>query len=454
VEPSGSGGRRPHRRLGHPPQVTLQVGLVNSDPVDPSGHPVAAHEPDGQEWPCRPGNRRARPDRHRPMVPISASATDGRWTWAVTPTGLCREFPARRMIYDSLIGDGAAGFPGPAGGIDQVGLPRRSERSTGDRSVREGRDGRGVPPVAAAQLAAAQLVAAQLVVARRSLVTTPWRGASTRRHWPMTGESPAVGPALDLARVSVVRDRTPLLDDVSWVVGRHERWALLGPNGSGKTTLLKVVGASLWPTRGVVEILGARLGRVDMRELRQRIAMVSAAVSRTLRAGLPALDVVLTGRHAALEIWWNEYSEEDRDEARSLLAEAGFGGAGFAERPFGLLSEGERQQVLLARALMGRPELLLMDEPAAGLDLGARERLLGHLASLAGDPTVPPLVFVTHHLEEIPPGVTHAALLRGARLLAAGPVDSVLTGDAVSEAFGVNVVVERRDDRWSARAAP
>ncbi|HEY7917117.1 MAG TPA: ATP-binding cassette domain-containing protein [Acidimicrobiales bacterium] len=270
----------------------------------------------------------------------------------------------------------------------------------------------------------------------------------------MTDESPAAGPAVELEHVSVVRSRMPLLDDISWVVGRRERWALLGPNGSGKTTLLKVVGSSLWPTRGVVEILGARLGRVDMRELRRRIAVVSASVSRTLRPGLPALDVVLTGRHAALETWWHEYSEQDREEARALLSDAGFGGAGFAERPFGLLSEGERQQVLLARALMGRPELLLMDEPAAGLDLGARERLLGHLASLAGDASVPPLILVTHHLEEIPPGVTHAALLRGARLVAAGPVGSVLTGDAVSEAFGVNVVVERRDDRWSARAAP
>jgi iron complex transport system ATP-binding protein len=162
--------------------------------------------------------------------------------------------------------------------------------------------------------------------------------------------------------------------------------------------------------------------------------------------------VVLTGRHAALETWWHEYSDADRDEASALLDEAGFGGARFAQRPFGLLSEGERQQVLLARALMGRPELLLMDEPAAGLDLGARERLLGRLAELAADPDVPPLVLVTHHLEEIPPGVTHAALLRGARLLAAGPVDEVLTGDAVSDAFGIAVDVERRGGRWAARA--
>jgi iron complex transport system ATP-binding protein len=256
-----------------------------------------------------------------------------------------------------------------------------------------------------------------------------------------------------LEHVSVVRGGTPLLDDITWSVRAGERWALLGPNGSGKTTLLKVVGSSLWPTRGTVTILGRRLGQVDMRELRTRIAVVSASVGRTLRPELPALDVVLTGRHAALETWWHEYTDHDRDQARSLLDQAGFGGRGFAERPFGLLSEGERQQVLLARALMADPDLLLMDEPAAGLDLGARERLLAHLADLAADPAVPPLVLVTHHLEEIPPGVTHAALLRGAALVGSGPVAEVLTGEAVSAAFGVPVVVERRQARWTARSA-
>lgn len=262
------------------------------------------------------------------------------------------------------------------------------------------------------------------------------------------------GPAVRLEHVSVVREGVALLDDVSWEVGRGERWALLGPNGSGKTTLLKVVGSSLWPTRGTVDIVGERLGRVDIRELRKRIAVVSVSVSRTLRPGLAALDVVLTGRHAALETWWNEYDASDRDEARGLLAAAGFGTAGFAERPFGLLSEGERQQVLLARALMGRPDLLLMDEPAAGLDLGARERLLGRLAELADDPLVPPMVLVTHHVEEIPPGVTHAALMQRAQVVAAGPIAEVLTAEAVSCAFGVTVAVEQRQGRWSARATP
>ncbi len=278
------------------------------------------------------------------------------------------------------------------------------------------------------------------------------RGQPSRTIAPVPVAEPAADRAVRLENVSVVRNGAALLEDVSWEVGAGQRWALLGPNGSGKTTLLKVVGSSLWPTSGTVEILGERLGQVDMRELRKRIAVVSASVSRTLRPGLPALDVVLTGRHAALETWWNEYSDDDRREAGQLLTSAGFGGEGFAERPFGLLSEGERQQVLLARALMSSPELLLMDEPAAGLDLGARERLLGQLAALAADPAVPPLVLVTHHLEEIPEGVTHAALMRGARLITSGVIDDVLTGAAVSEAFGVEVTVDHRGARWSAQA--
>jgi iron complex transport system ATP-binding protein len=252
--------------------------------------------------------------------------------------------------------------------------------------------------------------------------------------------------------VSVVRDGTALIEDITWEVRAGERWALLGPNGSGKTTLLRVVGSALWPTRGVVEILGERLGRVDMRALRQRIATVSASISRSLRPELSALDVVLTGRYSVLETWWHEFSTEDRAEADRLLQRAGFGGDSFDGRSFGLLSEGERQQVLLARALMGRPELLLMDEPAAGLDLGARERLVGRLSALADDPSVPALVFVTHHLEEIPTGMTHAALLRDGSMVASGPVDDVLTSSVVSDAFGIDVAVEHTDGRWSARA--
>jgi iron complex transport system ATP-binding protein len=267
------------------------------------------------------------------------------------------------------------------------------------------------------------------------------------------GDWGATGEVVRLEDVSVVRDGNALLDRVSWTIHAGERWTLVGPNGSGKTTLLRVVGAALWPTNGRVEILGGQLGRVDMRLLRRRIALVSAAVARSLRPDQPALDVVLTGRDAALETWWDEYTEEDRRRAAGYLADAGFGGPSFAVRPFGLLSEGERQQVLLARALMARPELILMDEPAAGLDLGARERLLSRLSDLAADADVPPLVLVTHHLEEIPEGVTHAALLREGAMVAKGAVAAVLTTTAVSDAFAIDVVVEHRRGRWSAHGA-
>jgi iron complex transport system ATP-binding protein len=181
------------------------------------------------------------------------------------------------------------------------------------------------------------------------------------------------------------------------------------------------------------------------------VAFVSQAILRGLRPTLTAHDVVLTGRDAALETWWSRYDEADHERARRLLETAGLADA--ADRLFGVLSEGERQQVLLARALMARPELLLLDEPAAGLDLGARERLVTYLSALAGDPATPPLVLVTHHVEELPAGITHAALVRRGRLVAVGPVAEVLTTAAVSSCFGIPVTVVRSDGRWTARAA-
>jgi iron complex transport system ATP-binding protein len=256
-----------------------------------------------------------------------------------------------------------------------------------------------------------------------------------------------------LGGVGVVREGRALLDGIDWAVGPGERWVVLGPNGSGKTTLLAVAGARLWPTRGTVEVLGRRLGRVDVRTLRGRVALVSGSVIRQLRPALSAREVVVTGRHGDLEPWWRTYSAGEWADAEDLLAVAGLGGpGGVGERTFGVISEGERQQVLLARALMGRPELLLLDEPAAGLDLGARERLLARLGALALDPDVPPLVLVTHHAEEIPPGVTHAALIADGSLTAAGPVDEVLTAEAVSSCFGLRVEVGQDQGRWWARA--
>ena len=251
----------------------------------------------------------------------------------------------------------------------------------------------------------------------------------------------------------MVRDGTPLIDGVSWEVRAGERWVVLGPNGSGKTTLLRVAGALLWPTSGTDEILGERLGRVDVRTLRARVAFVSAAVARELRATQPARDVVVSGKFGALETWWHRYGPADWERAGRLLAEAGVGGAdGVAARAFGVISEGERQHVLLARALMAAPELLLLDEPAAGLDMGARERFLSVLGALAARESALTLVLVTHHTEEIPPGITHALLLAGGRVEGVGPVDDVLTSEAVSACFSVPVTVRHENGRWTSRA--
>jgi iron complex transport system ATP-binding protein len=225
---------------------------------------------------------------------------------------------------------------------------------------------------------------------------------------------------------------------------------VLGPNGSGKTTLLQLATGHLHPTRGTVDVLGARLGRVDVRALRTRIGLVSGSVTRLLRPGLTAAEVVLTGRYAALEPWWHDYTASDHQRASDLLDLAGL--AALAGRPFGVISEGERQQVLLARAMMGEPELLVFDEPAAGLDLGARERLVRRLQEVAEDPAQPPVVFVTHHVEEIPPGFGHLLLLRRGRAVAAGPIAATLTSAQLSATFDLDVVVEQRSGRYAARA--
>jgi iron complex transport system ATP-binding protein len=262
--------------------------------------------------------------------------------------------------------------------------------------------------------------------------------------------APASPAAISLQGVTLQRDGVPVLRGIDWRVAAGDRWVILGPNGSGKTTLLQVAGAWLWPTAGTVEVLGARLGEIDVRTLRPRVALVSGAVTRQLRADLAARDVVVSGRHGALETWWNRYTDEDWEKADGLLALGGV--AELGNRPFGVISEGERQQVLLARALMSDPELLLLDEPFAGLDLGARELLLVRLAAVAADPGSPPIVLVTHHCEEIPPGFTHGGLVSGGQLVASGPLSDVVTSGRVSACFGLDVTVGCTDGRWWSRA--
>jgi iron complex transport system ATP-binding protein len=223
---------------------------------------------------------------------------------------------------------------------------------------------------------------------------------------------------------------------------------VLGRNGSGKTSLVRIASMYLHPSRGTVRLLGQELGRTDVRRLRTRVGLSSPALAGMLRPELTAVDVVMTGRNAALEPWWHTYTEDDRAAARALLDRFQVGHG--ADRAMATLSSGERQRVLLARAYSGSPGLVLLDEPTAGLDLGGREELVAALARAASDPRTPPTVLVTHHVEEIPRGTTHCLVLRAGRVLAAGPLDEVLTAGSLSEAFGVELTLERRAGRWSA----
>ena len=257
------------------------------------------------------------------------------------------------------------------------------------------------------------------------------------------------GDVLELVGVSVVRDGTTLVEDVTWTVREGERWVVLGPNGAGKTTLLQIAGARMHPTCGVTRILGETLGAVDVFELRPRIGLCSVAFAESLPPAERVSDVVLTAAYGVAGRWRETY--EPVDERRSADLMAAFGVAHLADRTFVTLSEGERKRVQLARSLMTDPELVLLDEPAAGLDLGGRETLVRDLAELAGDARSPVMVLVTHHVEEIPPGFTHALLLRQGRIVAAGPLADVLDGETLTATFDVPLDVTRAGNRWTAR---
>ena len=254
---------------------------------------------------------------------------------------------------------------------------------------------------------------------------------------------------LDLADVTVTRGQATLLDGIDWVVEEDERWVVLGPNGAGKTTLLQVCAAHLHPTSGRVGILGDVLGTVDVFELRPRIGLTSAALADRIPRGEAVRDVVVSASYGVVGRWREQYDRLDHDRARDLLVEVGAGE--LLDRTFGTLSEGERKRVQIARALMADPELLLLDEPAAGLDLGGREDLVSTLSVLAMDDLSPATVLVSHHVEEIPPGFTHALLLRAGRVVAAGPIERVLTDDIVSTTFGMPLRLSHEDGRWTAR---
>jgi iron complex transport system ATP-binding protein len=256
---------------------------------------------------------------------------------------------------------------------------------------------------------------------------------------------------LKLRGVSVRRETSLLLRNVDWTAHGSERWIVIGPNGAGKTTLLQVASTMLFPTEGTVEVLGERLGDVDVFELRPRIGLTSAALAERVPASEKVIDLVLTASYAILGRWKEEYDSADVTRAVELLDALGC--AHLIRRRFSTLSEGERKRVQIARALMPDPELLLLDEPAAGLDLGGREDLLRRLSALAADPTSPMLVLVTHHVEEVPDGFTHAMLLRRGSVLAAGPIAEVFTARNLSRCFGVPLEIEYRRSRWTAWAA-
>ena len=240
-----------------------------------------------------------------------------------------------------------------------------------------------------------------------------------------------------------------LISGVDWRVERGERWVLFGPNGAGKTTLLQVVSTYQFPVRGVATILGERMGRTDVRRLRPRIGYVGPAPAALVRRYLPCRDIVVTGRHAAfVDTRWHHYTEADWELADRLMEVMGVDS--MADREFATLSNGESKRVLIARALMARPDLLLLDEPAAGLDLGARERLIASLSGMAGREKGLTVILVTHHVEEIPPGFDRVLLLSRGKVTASGPIGETLTGEALTSIYGMRLAVESYGERYRA----
>jgi iron complex transport system ATP-binding protein len=257
--------------------------------------------------------------------------------------------------------------------------------------------------------------------------------------------------AFDLSHVSVVRPGKFLLSDVSWRVEPGERWVVIGANGAGKTTLMQIIGAALYPTTGEAEVLGSKLGEVDVFDLRTRIGFAGASVADRIPPAENVLDAVMSAAHGVLGRWKETYEGLDEDRAVQILSELGIGR--LLQRTFGTLSEGERKRTLIARALMTDPELLILDEPGAGLDLGAREDLLSSLETLATAPEAPVLILVTHHVEEIPRGFTHVLMLRDGAVTASGPIPETLTAENLARTFGMRLELTHSDGRYAARRA-
>jgi iron complex transport system ATP-binding protein len=280
-------------------------------------------------------------------------------------------------------------------------------------------------------------------------MTSPSAEPQRASHDPAT-PVPTGEAVVEMAGVGVRRGTKELLRDIDWQVREGERWIIMGPNGAGKSTLMQVASTRMHPTTGMVGILDEVLGAVDVFELRPRIGLSSATLAQQLPGQESVLNAVLTASWGVMGRWNEHYDAQDEDRARRLIWQWGL--SGYEDRRFGTLSEGERKRVLVARALMTDPELLLLDEPAAGLDLAGRETLVRALTRLAADPVAPALVLVTHHVEEVPPGFTHALLMRQGRVVAAGPLGQTLTEDNLSAAFGLPLKVTRDEGRYTAVA--
>ncbi len=255
---------------------------------------------------------------------------------------------------------------------------------------------------------------------------------------------------LTLDGVSVIRDGKQILGPISFRINAGERWVVLGPNGAGKSTLLGVLAARIFPSKGSAFLLDQQVGRVDVSELRTRIGLASPSLEAMVEIDELVRDVVLTAAYAIIGRWNETYDLWDESRAVALLTT--FGVRELGDRRYLTLSSGEKKRVMIARALMADPELLLLDEPAAGLDVGGREDLLHRFAQFSNDPSSPASVLVTHHIEEIPIGTTHAILLKDGRIAVSGPVDSVITTEHVSAVFGLPIQVSHESSRFFARA--
>jgi iron complex transport system ATP-binding protein len=254
---------------------------------------------------------------------------------------------------------------------------------------------------------------------------------------------------IDFAKVTLRRNGRLLVGPVTWSVELDERWVIIGPNGAGKTSLLRMAAAMEHPSSGTAYVLGERLGRVDMSELRSRIGLSSAALSQRVPDDEVVRDVVVSAGYAVMGRWREKYDDVDYHQAVDMLES--IGAEHLADRTYGTLSEGERKRVLIARSLMTDPELLLLDEPAAGLDLGGREELVARMSDLAADPDAPALALVTHHVEEIPPGFSHCLILAEGKVVDSGLLTDVLTAENLSTAFGQSIALDVIDGRYFAR---